>query len=286
MRALLLVLLLSLPTLAWGEQGHRTVGQVAYDCLTPAARAEVDRLLAAGLPRVRGSFDSLAIACTWPDVVRGGGRLAPYNHPIWHYSSLPFLDGVPDTGQKASGELLTALPAQLAVLSDRRRTRHQRMIALAWVGHLVGDIHQPLHAASRCSAEHPQGDHGGNLFPILGPQYVDYRGQRVPLDELHGYWDQGAGMFLEPMSAQEVGAVAVELERMEPPDSFGPELKDLDPAHWRQESYKLAVGVAYPGIRQGTEPSPNYANFSQQVCRRRLATGGYRLAALLNAALR
>lgn len=286
MRALLLVLLLALPSLGWGEQGHRLVGQVAYDNLTPRARAEVDRLLAVGLPHLGRPFQSLALSCTWPDVVRGGGRLAPYNHPIWHYSSLPFLDGVPFSGQHVTGELVPAFAEQLANLDDRRRSRHQRMIALAWVGHLVGDIHQPLHATTRYSPEHPEGDRGGNLFPIQGPEYVDYRGRRVPIDALHTYWDQGAGLFLEPMTPGEVEQMARELEQANPPSSFGAGLADLDVLHWRQESYKLATEVAYPGIAQGGAPSENYAGFSQQVCRRRIASAGYRLAALINATLR
>ena len=66
MRILLLILWLALPTLAWGEQGHRVVGQIAYDGLTRQARAEVDRLLEVGLPSLGRRFPSLAqasVAC-------------------------------------------------------------------------------------------------------------------------------------------------------------------------------------------------------------------------------
>lgn len=285
-RTFMLFVLLALPCRAWGEQGHRVVGQIAYDNLTPAVRARVDRLLEVGLPTLGRRFETLAVACTWPDVVRSGGRLEPYNHPIWHYSSLPFLDGVPSSGQVAQGELVPALGQQLAILADGRRTRHERMIALAWVGHLAGDIHQPLHATSRFSPELPRGDRGGNLFPILGPEYVDHTGSRVPIDNLHTYWDQGAGQFLEPIAPEQIVLLARELEQAYPPSSFGPNLGDLRVESWRSESFKLAVGTAYPGIAPGTAPSENYRSFSQRVCRRRMAAAGYRLAAVLNAALR
>lgn len=286
MRFLLLLLLLMLPARAWGEQGHRVVGQIAYENLTPGARAQVDRFLQAGLPTLRGPFETLAMACVWPDVVRSGGKLARYNHPIWHYSSMPFPDGVKNTGQPIQGELVPALDKQLAILGDRHRSDGERMIALAWVGHLVGDIHQPLHATSRYSPESPGGDRGGNGFPILGPEYVDHTGARVPIENLHTYWDQGAGQFLEPVTHEQIVLLARELQEAYPPSSYGPGLGDLEVVHWRQESFKLARGSAYPGIAAGAAPSENYRNFSQRVCRRRLASAGYRLAALLNAALR
>ncbi len=285
MRTLLLILMLALPTLAWGEQGHRLVGQVAYDSLSPAARAEVDRLLQAELPTLGPHFETLARACVWPDYVRSGEKLKSYNHPIWHYSSLPFLDGVPFSGQRASGELDTALPLQISILADRSRSRHERMIALAWVGHLVGDIHQPLHATTRYSPGLPEGDRGGNLFPIKGPDYTDHNGDRVPIDNLHTYWDQGAGQFLDPIPTEQMVQLAGELEKSYDAASFGPSLGDLEVVHWRQESFKLATGVAYPGIAPDSAPSENYASFSQRVCRRRIASAGYRLAAVLNAAL-
>ena len=58
----------------------------------------------------------------------------------------------------------------------------RRAIALAWLFHLVGDIHQPLHTAQLFTVDYPQGDRGGNEICVR----VTQTGQ--PLD-LHRFWD-------------------------------------------------------------------------------------------------
>ncbi|MCE7872862.1 hypothetical protein DYH09_21110 [bacterium CPR1] len=281
-----LILGLTFPALGWGEQGHRVVGQIALDQLTPRARAQVRALLSVGLPTVRRSFNNLPIACTWPDTVRSGGPLQPYNHPIWHYSSIPFYDGMTARGARTQGELVQALSDNLTILADRNRPRKERARALAWVGHLVGDIHQPLHATTRYTPAQPRGDRGGNLFKIDGPAFVNWAGQQDRIDNLHSYWDQGCGLFLDELTPAQVEQIAREWQATNTRASYGRGLGDGSTLSWRQESYKLAVEVAYPGIRENQAPSEAYSRYTQNLCRRRIVSGGYRLAALLNEALR
>ena len=63
-----------------------------------------------------------------------------------------------------------------------------KAVALAWLLHLVGDIHQPLHCSSRVTPDEalPRGDAGGNTFRL-----DDNR-------NLHGYWDRILGEAIAP----------------------------------------------------------------------------------------
>src|SRR5207302_908104 len=71
-----------------------------------------------------------------------------------------------------------------AAASDQKKA-----IALCWIIHQAGDIHQPLHAISRFSNAFPQGDRGGNLVhPFPNP-----RGSRPYSKNLHAYWDDLLG---------------------------------------------------------------------------------------------
>lgn len=120
---------------AWGAEGHRLIGELADQQLTPVARTEITRLLAT---EPGATLSSIA---TWADEIRSRETAS------WHYINPP-----PgncsyerardcDDGQCA----VEALNTQIAVLKSKA-TDEQRLIALKWVVHLVGDVHQPLHA--------------------------------------------------------------------------------------------------------------------------------------------
>jgi hypothetical protein len=72
--------------------------------------------------------------------------------------------------------------------------------ALRFVIHFVGDIHQPLHCATRVSHAHPEGDRGGNLFMVA---VSDENGSSHPA-KLHGYWDGELGTIPKAGEAREV----------------------------------------------------------------------------------
>ena len=88
---LTLSLLLAVPAFAWGDDGHKIVCQIAYDALTPSARAEVDRLIAAD-----GTFPSFPESCPWPDKL--GLDPAYEATPSWHYLNMRRGDPTVDDG--------------------------------------------------------------------------------------------------------------------------------------------------------------------------------------------
>lgn len=132
----------------WGAEGHRLIGDLAERQLTPTARAEVSRLLAAE----PGS--SLASIATWADEIRSRETAS------WHYVNPPpgncSYERARDCeeGQCA----VEALATQVNILKSKIPD-DARLSALKWVVHLVGDVHQPLHAGFK-------GDKGGNLYQV------------------------------------------------------------------------------------------------------------------------
>ena len=177
---LLLVSTLPAPAHAWSRQGHQLVGELAERDLTPAARREVQRLLA-GEPE-----PTLAGVSTWADEIRAesrqGGHSLGERSTRWHYVNFQRGAGceyVPARECPGGNCVIAAINAQYTILADRRRPLDERREALKFLVHFVGDVHQPMHAG------YAQ-DRGGNNHQL------NYRGKGSPKGEgtqLHGVWD-------------------------------------------------------------------------------------------------
>jgi hypothetical protein len=155
------------PAAAWGPDGHHIVCALAYRNLTPAAKAEVDRLTAAD-----GHYKSFADSCTWPDDVRrtrGRGDEHFVNYP----RSLAKVTGPACPGGTPC--VISAIAADLTTLSSPGSDT-ARVEALKWVGHWFGDIHQPLHISF-------EDDRGGNSINVSGACAP------VRTKNLHATWD-------------------------------------------------------------------------------------------------
>jgi nuclease S1 len=153
----------STPDAVWGAVGHRVIARVATARLSDRAKDEARRLLGG---------ETLAKVSTWADSIR---RDRPTTGP-WHYVNIPVYDSVYRPEKVCTeGCVVSAFEAQVAILADRSRPDAERAEALKWVVHLVGDLHQPLHAGDR-------GDRGGNDVRIT---YDTLPGN------LHGLWDTG-----------------------------------------------------------------------------------------------
>ena len=162
-RRLLLILALFAPfadARAWGAEGHRIVADIATRFLTPQAAERVRALLvndklADGTPSGRQSLGEIAY---WSDEIKDfpwGKRAGS-----WHYDDVPVC-GAPDPEHYCKRGLCASaqIARHLELLKSPRATRRQKNEALKWVVHLVGDIHQPLHTATRH-------DRGGNLVQV------------------------------------------------------------------------------------------------------------------------
>ena len=271
--------LAALPASAWGPQGHRTVGAIADRLLSPAAHAAVAQLLAQDLdkfgnPSGRSTLESVSV---WADEIRG----TPESRPRWHYDDLPLCGAIARPLSCPEDECNSAQLHRLAgVLADARASARERDEALKWVVHLLGDIHQPLHAADNS-------DHGGNNVQVA-LSGVRTRG-RV---SLHGAWDgelvqlalHTRGHQQPPAENATLAAEARGLARR-----FG----QGSPDSWALESNQLARRVAYafPGFACNHVPAGfvlldgAYQARAVPIVRERLLLAGARLAALLNQTL-
>jgi S1/P1 Nuclease len=291
--------------IAWNSTGHEIVAQIAFDQLSPQAKSAILAALK-NHPRLnddllhdpdRAKDSDLAMflrAATWPDMVRY--PVHPMNHTEhhskWHYMDFPFeLDGIkgppPDLqwdGHSDPANLPQALDKMLTELKDPQTPKNRKAIDLCWLEHLVGDIHQPMHATSLFSKEFPTGDQGGNLVFIKNAENVS-----MPL---HTYWDGIEGLALD---YDTIRKTADRIEAEHPPAALKDQASDLSVTDWAKESFELAKSSVY---LNGTLPhitkaewiaNPNSApslpaGYQQQalaVADQRVALAGYRLAAVL-----
>ena len=253
------------PALAWGKTGHRVVAAIADAQLSGLARAHVEQILGPG--------ESLDEAANWPDEMRS----AP--EPFWQKTATPWhyvtLNGIIYDHAPPEGDALDALNHFSAVLKDPNASLADKQLALRFIVHLVGDLHQPLHVGKCC-------DKGGNDVKVT------WFGKPT---NLHAVWDSQL-VDDEQLSFTELAA---KLERhISPADLV--RWWDINPRDWISESAEIRDTV-YPTARdlpkppkgkklkKGTLPdlSYNYVYKFTPVMERRLSQGGVRLAAYLNA---
>jgi hypothetical protein len=308
--AVLTLALLALPAYGWNDRGHMSVAYVAYKRLKPAARERVNALLKLN-PRygewvatvskeapVASDDDKnlmiFMIAATWADQIKrdstyikdgsqGGnrpdgspdpGKNTGYDdllmHKYWHFIDTPFTtDGtaLPPIPTPNAQERIALFRTVLASTSADGLKSYD----LAWLLHLVGDVHQPLHASTRVSSTDPEGDAGGNL---------------VKLDcskcELHFFWDDLLGT---DNNLKTVMRAASKLPKAKAALATKTDEKD-----WIAESFQEARQTVYaPPIAAGDGPftlTTQYKKNAKRLVTQRVALAGARLANLLNAELK
>jgi hypothetical protein len=239
-----------------------------------------DELLMIG---VEERYQDPVMAAVWADQYRSETA----NTGPWHYINIHFrTDGKPVTMKSLNENVVWATSKFRKQLANPRQSGVQRAEAFRWVLHLVADAHQPLHNVARDTDRSPEGDRGGNEFAIKpGKVLPDWN------TNLHRVWDSGVGAFDIPMRAGEPGAdeaieeLADRIEAEYPMSKVSGEVKDLDPNNWIKEGYNIATRFAYTAPEGGT-PSVSYVKIGQEICMKRAALAGYRLAAILNELLK
>ncbi|HMJ24568.1 MAG TPA: S1/P1 nuclease [Pyrinomonadaceae bacterium] len=281
---LLLILWTPSISLGWGAGGHMMTASIAFRRLNPRAKAQAQALLAIPIEPSSVCPPTWCVdfvhASHWADDLR---PFPEFDHfKPRHFIDQPFsMDGTPVPAYLADPDnIVKALGDNVEILKTSTDKKAQAQ-ALRFIIHFVGDIHQPLHAAVRIDRDHPDGDRGGNLVKIkVGGKDTN----------LHSYWDGGIGSFpksgpnFAPPPLSEIGPAAAKATAGNP--ATDPKLKlkkPFDYQGWANESFVLAKDVAYQGMTNGVEPTPAYNSKALMVARRRVAWGGYRLAALLNA---
>lgn len=253
-------LLCAADALAWSAEGHRIVARIAEAGLTPAARAEVDRLLA-------GEPDpTLAGIAAWADEVRETDGALGKRTASWHYINFDGRCGFePPRDCPGNNCVVTAINRNFTSLSQRRHPDEERRTALKFLVHFVGDVHQPLHAS-------PLDDKGGNDYQVN----LDGKGSN-----LHRVWD---GTILERRGLQSPAYAAKLLAEPALADdaTLGSERPTLD---WALESCRLVEsGGLYPPRGEHVIDDA-FLDRQLPLAERRLREAGERLAAMLNYAL-
>lgn len=236
---------------AWGKTGHRVIGAIAQRHLTPQAAAGVKRIL---------GVETLAEASTWPDFMRSDpSDFWQHQASPWHYVTVPQGKTYAQVGAPPEGDAVTALTRFSAIVRDRKATFADKKLALRFITHLVGDLHQPLHAGNGT-------DKGGNDVSVT------FAGKPT---NLHAVWDSGL-VDEEQLSYSEMadwlGA------RITPHDVTV--WSTTNPGVWITESATLRDRI-YPAKGE-TSLSFRYVFDHSAQMELRLEQGGVRLAAYLN----
>jgi hypothetical protein len=264
----------------WGDLGHKVTALIAYRHLSPAARSNLDALLASDPdPLTPPDFAGRA---TWADKYRSLHR----ETAAWHFVNVeiahpdllsacynfPALGAVPASQGPALDCVVNKVEQFSAELKDRSTAPAERLLALKFLIHFVGDLHQPLHAA-----DHE--DKGGNCI-ALDAVFAQTA-------NLHAFWDMLAVEGLGP-SAQQIA------------DTLDSSLTSAQAKNWQtggarswtMEAFAVAKNDAYALPTQPTCQSPGavtlpagYQAQAQTDAAIQLLKAGVRMAAMLNAAL-
>ena len=221
-----------------------------------------------------------------PDAVRDRNdteRYRQYHRGHWHYVNhfwaqspdgplaLPHLEETDENATERLGHFAkTVVDPSISVA--------ERATQLAWIIHLVGDLHQPLHASSRVTRHQPEGDRGGGLFQLDASS---------PFGNLHVYWDGILDLSYPQGTGESDREYALRLAERIPNSTYldstvlgsGP----LDFEVWTLESTEIAqLAVYLPVVERGESPPDIYRRHALRISELQLRCAGLRLAALLN----
>lgn len=249
MRKLLIFLLLPLAVYAdWGKTGHRIVGQIAQDHLTPEALAAITELL---------DGETLATVSTWADEMRSNPDFRPYGK--WHYVNLPKDKKYHEVEHTQDNAVIVIHRAIDKLQSDI--SKEEKAFYLKYLVHLVGDIHQPLHTGR---AE----DYGGSTITL----YFGGRKSNQSKTNLHRLWDTNMIDDFK-MGYKEFSDYLQSYQTIDFPQG--------DAVCWANESHEI-VNKVYSEVKVGDELSYPYLYNNFYIVKDRLFQAGIRLANLLN----
>ena len=291
--------------LAWFDQGHMMVAAIAWKKLTPTVKSRAIALLKLNpshdawlsmIPPGSSADMSNEIvfveSATWPDAIKSNpaytddgeepsgsdaarnvGYADRLQHRYWHFIDTPFSpDGTP-TVAPVPPNAQTQIEAFETAIASPTISDDVKSYDLSWLLHLVGDVHQPLHATARFTARSPNGDFGGNLVHLCS---------RPCRDELHAFWDGVVGDAESPL----IAITAADALPDAPPNIAS----IMDDKAWIAESFQIAQSSVYVApIGVGTGPyalTPEYKSEALRLANERIEAAGARLGNLLNSNLK
>ena len=120
---------------SWGNKGHDVTCAIAARHLSKEAQSAVTSLL---------DGKSMIYYSAWMD--QASNNIQEHLHTkSWHYKNIDANDTFDNAKLNPKGDILTALDEQIAILQDTEASRERKSLALKFLIHLIGDLHQPLH---------------------------------------------------------------------------------------------------------------------------------------------
>ena len=258
----------------WNVPGHQLVAKIAEDLLQDEAQDTLRAamlIIAADPDPKRSQAGDFADYAAWPDTNKSDPVFKKLTG-AWHYIDFSY---EPDNPQDYPPPLppephvLSAIRDQIEILRTSADAE-KRAAAFAFVLHLVGDIHQPLHCAELRNADFPNGDRGGNELVLAHGK------------NLHSLWDG-----LLTVLTKDLGGSSSRLREKYKRTDFATELAKADTAQWAWESHLLAR-ASYDDILAepvSVRASKSYIERALVVAERQAMLGAYRLSDLLRATL-
>jgi len=270
----------------WGDLGHKVTALVAYRHLTLQARSRLDALLAADTDSL--TPPDFASRSTWADKYRSVHR----ETAAWHFIDIeiehpdlagacygfPALSAAQLASQGPAGDcVVNKIDEFSAELQSAATPPAERLLALKFLIHFAGDLHQPLHAADH-------DDRGGNCIGLVTA--VD-RHDAARASNLHAYWD------VDVVDAQGTSAAQI-ADKLDAGVTVAlmNEWTSGTTRSWAMETFEVAQRAAYalplrPTCRSGSAValSADYEVEARKVAATQLLKAAIRMAAILNRAL-
>jgi hypothetical protein len=297
--------LLSAPSVrAWDSEGHMQVAEIAWQHLTPASRTRASALLklnpqyktwVANVATAKVKQVAFVKAATWPDYIKSAagytddtdtappGPASSQNigysdklmHKYWHFIDTPFSTDGTALVQPVPPNAETQIELFTTAIAGSDASDDIKSYDLVWLEHLVGDVHQPLHATSRFSTASPEGDQGGNLVILCGNPCNSK-------SELHAFWDDLLGT-----SASATTAITA-ADKLPAAPAAGAAV--TDDHTWIAESFDAAKQYVYTApVAAGDGPytlTTAYKTKAKTEAKARIELAGIRLANLINSNLK
>jgi len=279
----LLLMAWATPAGAWGADGHRVIGEIAWLSLDSATRDKVKELLP------QGRYQTLSEASVWADQYARGKKAYAWLEPL-HYVDLDpkATHVVLDSVNCPNGNcVIEAIPRFARVLEDSNATRDARIEALRLLTHFIGDIHQPLHVAFEdtcggCTVRVNTPDGWMSLHELWDSELLKedlkrrYENENAPEQsdeeimktDLTPHWRLLARELVKATVDPKSGSK----------DTVREAASDLDPRAWAEESLHLSQSLFF---HASGDISDDYLSDAIPVMETRLRDAGLRLAAVL-----
>ncbi|WP_040394097.1 S1/P1 nuclease [Catenovulum agarivorans] len=237
---------------AWGPMGHELIGELAEPMLKPASKDKIAQLL---------GDETIAHATTYLDRMRGQkDKFWQKTASPWHYVTVPNQQNYQaNLHAPKRGDAYTALMHYSKQLAQSTNSEQQKL-ALYFVLHLVGDIHQPLHAGNG-------EDRGGNDFAVY------FQNKRT---NMHRLWD--SQMLATHKHSYWIKTLSAKISALS--NNSKQEWQNSTAIDWINESVQIRQNI-YPA-KEKAQISQSYLENNLSISEQRIIQAAVRLAHQLN----